>query len=175
MKYHTLPLLFGFMFGISQAISMVDYSPGCRVDREFGPWYFELLRNNEDPTTTSTYTDFFAPNGSLIVLGNVATGANAILSSRAAMLPADGSVQWNHFPNKTVVADESATEKTFHVYGVMQSVTTVDGNCSTTYFQTLFTVSKDPITHRANLTPQGGSLLAYDGFSIEPSEDPCTK
>ncbi|KAH7021932.1 hypothetical protein EDB80DRAFT_744575 [Ilyonectria destructans] len=135
---------------------MIDYSPGCPVDPEFGPWYFELFRNNEDPTTTSAYTDFFAPNGSLVVLGNVATRANAILSSRAAMLPADGS----HFPNKTVGADESATEKTFHVYGVMLSVTTVHGNCSTTYSQTLFTVAKNPITHRANLAPQGGSLLA---------------
>ncbi|KAL6400748.1 hypothetical protein AUP68_16465 [Ilyonectria robusta] len=114
---------------------MVDYSPSCRVDPDFGPWYFELLRNNEDPTTTSTYTDFFAPNGSLIVLGSVATGANAILSARAAMLPADGSVQWN----------------------------------------TLFTVAKDPITRRANLALQGGGLLAYDGFSIESSDDPCTK
>ncbi|KAH7145985.1 hypothetical protein EDB81DRAFT_608395, partial [Dactylonectria macrodidyma] len=72
------------------AISIVDYSPSCCVDPDFGPWYFELLRNNEDPTTSS-YTDFFAPNRSLIVLGNVATGANAVLRSRAAMLPADGS------------------------------------------------------------------------------------
>lgn len=54
-----------------------------------------LLRNNEDPTTTSTYTDFYAPNGSLVVSGDVATGADAILQARAAMLPADGSVQWD--------------------------------------------------------------------------------
>ncbi|KAG5655170.1 hypothetical protein KAF25_001943 [Fusarium avenaceum] len=173
MKPYTLSLAFGLMFGSSQAISMVNYSPSCGVDPDFGPWYYELLKNNEDPTTTSSYTDFFARNGSLIVLGNKATGANAILQSRAAMLPADGSIQWNHFPNKTVVAKDSATEKTFHVYGVMQTVTTADGNCSTTYFQTLFTVAKDPVTHRANLTPQGGSLLVYDGFLIEPSEDPC--
>ncbi|RGP70200.1 hypothetical protein FSPOR_4100 [Fusarium sporotrichioides] len=127
---------------------MVDYSPSCNVDPDFGPWYYELLRNNEDPTTTSSYTDFFARNGSLIVLGNEATGASAILQSRAAMLPADGSIQWN-------------------------TVTTADGHCSTTYFQTLFTVAK-AVNHRANLTPQGRSLLVYDGFSIEPSEDPCT-
>ncbi|KAL6915503.1 hypothetical protein FSHL1_006953 [Fusarium sambucinum] len=173
MKPYILSLVFGLMVRSSQAISMVDYSPSCDVDPEFGPWYYELLRNNEDPTTTSSYTDFFTRNGSLIVLENEATGANAILQSRAAMLPPDGSIQWNHFPNKTVVATESATKKTFHVYGVMQTVTTADGNCSTTYFQTLFTVAKDPVTHRANLTPQGRSLLVYDGFSIEPSEDPC--
>lgn len=53
------------------------------------------MRNNEDPTTTSAYTDFFAPNGSLVVSGDVATGADAILQARAAMLPTDGSVQWD--------------------------------------------------------------------------------
>jgi len=67
------------------------------------------------------------------------------------MLPADSSIEWNvcfrapmdnivaqeliipqHFPNTTVVAAESATERTFHVFGVMQTVTTADGECSTT-------------------------------------------
>ncbi|KAF5616061.1 hypothetical protein F25303_13642 [Fusarium sp. NRRL 25303] len=173
MKPYTLSLAFGLMLRSSQAISMVHYSPSCGVDPDFGSWYYELLRNTEDPTATYSFTDFFTRNGSLVVLGNKATGASAISESRAAMLPADGSIQWNHFPNKTVVARDSATEKTFHVNGVLQTVTTADGNCSKTYFQTLFTVAKDPVTHRANLTPQGGSLLVYDGFIIEPSEDPC--
>ncbi|KAM5348952.1 hypothetical protein ACJ41O_008775 [Fusarium nematophilum] len=175
MNGATLVLWLGVMLGMAQAVSMIDYAPGHDVDPEFGSWYEELLRNNEDPTTSSTYTDFFAPNGSLIVLGEVSTGPQAILRARGAMLPADGSIEWNHFPNTTVVAAESATEKTFHVFGVMQTVTTADGGCSTTYFQTLFTVAKRKCTDTANLSPQGGSLLIYDGFSISPSDDPCTK
>ncbi|KPM45612.1 hypothetical protein AK830_g936 [Neonectria ditissima] len=133
MNTITLLVSLGLILGGAHAISMEDYAPSAGVDVEFGHWYYELLRNNEDPTTTSTYTDFYAPNGSLIVLGDTATGAANILSARAAMLPIDGSVQWNHFPNTTVVAFESATEKVFEVTGVMQSITVADGTCSTTY------------------------------------------
>ncbi|KAI7776897.1 hypothetical protein LA080_004324 [Diaporthe eres] len=158
--------------GMVQAVSMIDYSPQCGVDSEFGFWYYELLRNNEDPTTTSVYTDFFAPNGSLVVSGDLATGADAILQARAAMLPTDASVQWDHFPNRTYVAQETPYEKVFHVFGVMQSRIPADESCSTTYFQTLFTVAKNTTTNKAILAPQSGSLLTYDGFVITPSDDP---
>ncbi|KAH7374481.1 hypothetical protein B0T11DRAFT_322619 [Plectosphaerella cucumerina] len=168
----AIPLLAA---GMVRAVSMIDYAPQCGVDPEFGPWYYELLRNNEDPTTTSSYTEFFAPNGSLVVLGSVATGADAILQARAGMLPADGSVQWNHFPNRTYVAEDTPTEKTYHLFGVMQTVIPAEGSCSTTYFQTLFTVAKNTTTGKAILEPQGGSLLTYDGIVITSSEDTCTK
>lgn len=38
-----------------------------------------------------------------------------------------------HFLNTTVVTAESAIEKTFHVFGMMQKAITADGRCSTTY------------------------------------------
>ncbi|KAK7413925.1 hypothetical protein QQX98_007192 [Neonectria punicea] len=171
----TLLVSLGLVLGGAQAISMIDYAPACGVNAEFGYWYSELLRNNEDPTTTTTYTNFYAPNGSLVVLGDTSTGADAILTARAAMLPSDGSIQWNHFPNTTTVAYESATEKTFQVAGIMQTVTVADGSCSTTDFRTLFTVTKNKATGKANLTPQGGSLLIYNGFFISPSDLPCTR
>lgn len=41
MKYNTLPLLLSLQFGVSQAVSMIDYSPGCGVDAGFGSWYYE--------------------------------------------------------------------------------------------------------------------------------------
>ncbi|KXH66713.1 hypothetical protein CSAL01_11347 [Colletotrichum salicis] len=40
-------------------------------------------------------TDFFAPGGALIILGARNTGNREILAARGAMLPDDGSVQWN--------------------------------------------------------------------------------
>ena len=54
-----------------------------------------LLLANEDPLSTNTFTDFFATTGSLIVLDNVAQGAEEILASRQAILPVDRSVRWN--------------------------------------------------------------------------------
>ena len=50
---------------------------------------------NEDPTSTTTMTDFYTGNGTLQVLHNTARGANQILALRQAILPVDGSVVWN--------------------------------------------------------------------------------
>lgn len=54
-----------------------------------------LLATNENPTSMSNFTDFFAPNGTLVVLGSVSQGSQEILASRQAMLPVNGSVRWN--------------------------------------------------------------------------------
>lgn len=54
-----------------------------------------LLAEVENPTSYCSFTDFFAPNGNMIVLGDIAQGGNAILRSKQAMLPVDGSIQWN--------------------------------------------------------------------------------
>ncbi|KAH8587364.1 hypothetical protein B0O99DRAFT_601713 [Bisporella sp. PMI_857] len=131
-------------------------------------------------SSTNEFTDFFATNGSLVVLGSVSQGARNILASRQAMLPVDGSVRWNltdsvctiqHFPNITFVASETATDKTFQLSGIMHAI--AGGNCSTTYFSTRFTVSKNTTTQISNLNPHSGSLINYDGFIIDASQDPC--
>ncbi|PVH82870.1 hypothetical protein DL98DRAFT_570103 [Cadophora sp. DSE1049] len=165
-----------------QSVNMTFYDAQCGVDAGFGDFYKELLESNEDPLSKTTFTDFFASNGTLIVLDNVAEGADAILASRQGILPVDGSVRWNvvirvcadqrqHFPNITFVAAETSENKTFQLSGIMHAIT--GGKCSTTYFSTQFTVAKDGVTGMANLEPRSGSLLVYDGFSIEGSADPC--
>ncbi|KAH6714129.1 hypothetical protein BKA61DRAFT_674737 [Leptodontidium sp. MPI-SDFR-AT-0119] len=154
-----------------QAVNMTFYNPQYGVDYEFGPFYKELLATNENPTSMSDFTDFFAPNGTLVVLGSVSQGSQEILASRQAMLPVNGSVRWNHFPNITFVAWETSATKTFQLSGIMHAIT--GGNCSTTYFSTRFTVMKNTTTGIANLQPHSGSLLNYDGFIIDSSEDPC--
>ncbi|KAH7245034.1 hypothetical protein BKA59DRAFT_454105 [Fusarium tricinctum] len=160
---------------MAHAINMTDYTPTCGTDREFKRWYSELLRAFEDPITTDSITDFFAPGGALILMGTHFTGADAILGARGAILPADGSIQWNHFPNITIVTSETPTNKSFEVTGVLQITLPANASCSTTYYQTLFTVEKNLTTGRANLAPQGGSLIIYNGFSINATDDQCTK
>ncbi|KAH6971236.1 hypothetical protein BKA56DRAFT_636130 [Ilyonectria sp. MPI-CAGE-AT-0026] len=85
----------GFILGTVRAINMKDYAPTCGVDREFKRWYRELLGAFEDPTTTDSMTGFFAPGGALLLGGSTITGGEAILAARGAILPADGSIQWN--------------------------------------------------------------------------------
>ncbi|KAH7006780.1 hypothetical protein EDB80DRAFT_577942 [Ilyonectria destructans] len=165
----------GLILGTACAINMTDYAPTCGVDREFKRWYRELLGAFEDPTTTDSITGFFEPGGALILGGSDFTGSEAILAARGAILPADGSIQWNHFPNITVVASETPTNKSFEVTGVLQITLSANASCSTTYYQTLFTVGKNLTTGRANLAPQGGSLIIYDGFSVNSTDDKCIK
>ncbi|KAK2684648.1 hypothetical protein QWA68_016147 [Fusarium oxysporum] len=172
----------GLILGTARAINMTDYAPTCGIDREFKRWYRELLGAFEDPTTTDSITSFFAPGGALILRGSNFTGGEAILAARGAILPADRSIQWNHFPNITVVASETPTNKSFEVTGVLQITLSANASCSTTYangatqsYQTLFTVEKNLTTGRANLAPQGGSLIRYDGLSVNSTNDQCIK
>ncbi|KAH6982563.1 hypothetical protein EDB80DRAFT_757026 [Ilyonectria destructans] len=85
----------GLILGTARAINMTGYAPTCGVDREFKRWYRELLGAFEDPTTTDSITAFFAPGGTLMLGGSNFTGGEAILAARGAILPVDGSIQWN--------------------------------------------------------------------------------
>lgn len=53
-----------------------------------------LLASFEDATTTEGILDWFAPGG-VMVLGDQGAAGDEILQARGAILPADGSVQWN--------------------------------------------------------------------------------
>ncbi|KAG4441131.1 hypothetical protein IFR05_003352 [Cadophora sp. M221] len=154
-----------------RGINMTFYAPQCGVDYAFGPFYEKLLATNEDPSTTTELIDFFAPNGTQIVLQNAAVGGAEIIALKQAILPVDGSVRWNHFPNITFVADETPANKTYQLSGILHVIT--GANCSTTYFSTRFTVTKDEETGIPNLKTRSGSLLVYHGFIVESSEDPC--
>ena len=88
-----------------------------------------LYASAEDPSATSTFTDFFTTNGQLIVLENTATGSEKIIALKESLLPTAGNKHWNHLPNVTTVASETSAMKTYQVLGVIE--TTFDGgNCS---------------------------------------------
>lgn len=97
------------------------------------PWKLtnagRLYAETEDPVSTTTFTDFFPSNGSLIVLGNKATGADQIVALKQAIMPTDGSKIWNHVPNVTTVVADTDAEKIYGVLGAIQT-TFVGGNCS---------------------------------------------
>ncbi|KAH6625110.1 hypothetical protein C7974DRAFT_424833 [Boeremia exigua] len=153
------------------AINMTFYNPQCGVDYAFGPFYEELLFQAETPTSGSNFTDFFTPIGTLAVLNNTASGIEGVGALMDAMLPDDGSVVWNHYPNITFVANETDTIKTYQLNGILHIIAA--GECSTTYFSTRFTVTKNSTTGIPNLHPHSGSLVEYNGFRVDASEDPC--
>lgn len=88
-----------------------------------------LYYQAEQPPSTTEFTDFFTPDGKLIVRGIVATGAAEILALKQRLLPTAGNKHWNHIQNATTVDSESSTQKTYQVLGIID--TTYDGgNCS---------------------------------------------
>ncbi|KAH7393643.1 hypothetical protein BKA64DRAFT_676646 [Cadophora sp. MPI-SDFR-AT-0126] len=171
LSFTAIPLLPLCLSTLVQAINMTFYNPQCGVDYAFGPFYEELLTVNEDPLSTTTMTDFYTANGTLQVLNNTAQGAGQILALRQALLPVDGSVQWNHYPNITFVSAETALDKTYQLSGILHVIT--NGVCATTYFSTRFTVAKNVTTGLPALTTHSGSLIRYNGFIVDAVDDPC--
>lgn len=88
-----------------------------------------LYALSEEPASTDTFTDFFTADGVLIVRGTTATGAAEIVQLKQRLLPTAGNKHWNHLPNTTTVASETAEQKVYNVDGIIQS-TYDGGNCS---------------------------------------------
>lgn len=88
-----------------------------------------LYAETEDPIATTSFTNFFTPQGALIVLGNKAIGEADIVALKEYLMPTHGLKIWNHFPNVTTVYSETETNKTYAVEGIIET-TYVDGNCS---------------------------------------------
>ncbi|KAK8116167.1 hypothetical protein PG984_012669 [Apiospora sp. TS-2023a] len=120
----SLPLM-----GAAAAVEMSRYAPTSDVEPAFASYLKELYSSAEDTGATTAFTDFFTATGQLLVLGSVATGAEAIVALKQQLLPAAGTKHWNHHPNATAVDSETAGQKTYQVLGVIE--TRFDGgNCS---------------------------------------------
>ncbi|KAK7943072.1 uncharacterized protein PG986_012185 [Apiospora aurea] len=161
----SLPLM-----GAAAAVEMTRYAAASDVEPAFATYLKELYASAEDTSATETFTDFFTPTGQLLVLGHVATGADAIVALKQQLLPAVGTKHWNHLPKATTVDSETAGQKTYQVLGVIE--TRFDGgNCSQAYYSSRFTVTKDA-AGAAQLAPYTGGLAAYDEFIVDPPESP---
>ncbi|KAJ4418773.1 hypothetical protein N0V82_005338 [Gnomoniopsis sp. IMI 355080] len=152
------------------AVDMALYEPATTVDSGFQSFVQQLYAETEDPASTTTFTDFFTSNGSLIVLGNKATGADKIVALKQALMPTDGTKLWNHVPNVTTVVADTDAEKTYEVLGVIQTTFT-GGNCSQAYYSTRFTVAKNG-DGSVNLATRSGSLILYDDYIVSPAKAP---
>lgn len=88
-----------------------------------------LYAETEDPASTTSFTDFFAPEGSLKVLHYSAVGADKITGLKQILMPTTGKKLWHHLPNVTTVSADDETTRTFTVLGVIQT-SYEGGNCS---------------------------------------------
>ncbi|OLN89325.1 hypothetical protein CCHL11_09006 [Colletotrichum chlorophyti] len=156
------------LLGSALGVEMSKYQAQKGVDASFEPFLKALYAYAEDYKATDTFTDFFVPEtGQLIVLEHQATGADAIVGLKQALLPTTGKKHWNHVPNITSVYSETATEKIYNVLGLIESRYD-GGNCSAAY---RFTVLKDSNGNVLN-NPHSGSLVLYDDYVVSPSESP---
>lgn len=87
-------------------------------------WY----RISEDHKATTTFTDFFAPNGQLIAAGNAYTG-KAILGVKQTLLPPNGNKVWWHLIEDATFIGEDAKSQTVSAKITIQTIYH-PGNCS---------------------------------------------
>ncbi|KAF2206227.1 hypothetical protein CERZMDRAFT_53636 [Cercospora zeae-maydis SCOH1-5] len=163
------------LLGLANAVDMSAYVAGEGVDAGFKNYLNVLYAQAELSTATTGFTDFFIPNGRLIVLGKTATGAADILAFKQELMPPNGNKHWNHRPNITTVTEDTNERKTFHVLGLID--TTYDGgNCSRAYYISEFPLQKKS-DGTLDFTPQKGNLIDYDDMSVipmvSPTDIPC--
>ncbi|EFQ27309.1 hypothetical protein CGRA01v4_04369 [Colletotrichum graminicola] len=171
MKASTVVFPLTMLLGSALGVDMSKYEAEAGVEASFKPFLQALYASAEDYQSTNTFTDFFVPKtGRLIVLENNAEGAQAIVQLKQALLPTTGTKHWNHLPNITSVYSETTTEKTYNVFGLIQSIFD-GGNCSAAYYSSRFTVLKDSKGNVRN-QPHSGSLVAYDDYVVSPSKSP---
>ncbi|KAI9048747.1 hypothetical protein LZ554_007578 [Drepanopeziza brunnea f. sp. 'monogermtubi'] len=158
------------LLGLVQSLDMADYSEGPGIDAGFREYLVELYLTTEDPATTTEFTDFFPPDGMLIVRNIVATGSDEIIALKQRLMPTAGNKHWNHRPNVTTVYSETNTQKVFDSLGVIEA-SFDGGNCSQAYYSVRFTINKgaDGIL---SMKPRSGNLAIYDDYVVEPSISP---
>jgi len=168
-------LLLATYFAATRAVTMDHYRPSSDVEPEFKGFLESIYSSAENPTSTTDFTNFFTPTGTLIVLSYTAHGSDEIIKLKDKLLPPDGHKQWNHLPNITTVYSDKKTKKIFDVSGVIFSTYT-GGNCSAAYYKSRFTVLKNSDSS-TNLDPHSGSLVLYDDYYVypdySPTEIPC--
>ncbi|EKD13877.1 uncharacterized protein L3040_005508 [Drepanopeziza brunnea f. sp. 'multigermtubi'] len=158
------------LLGLVQSLDMADYSEGPGIDAGFREYLSELYRMTEDPATTTEFTNFFTPDGVLIVRKVVATGSDEIIALKHKLLPTAGNKHWNHRPNVTTVESETDKHKVFHSLGVIEA-SYDGGSCSQAYYSTRFTINKgaDGVL---SMKPHSGNLAIYDDYVVEPAVSP---
>ncbi|KAK2035595.1 hypothetical protein LX32DRAFT_633349 [Colletotrichum zoysiae] len=171
MRASTVVFPLTMLLGSALGVDMSNYQAEAGVEASFKPFLQALYASAEDYQSTDTFTDFFVPDtGRLVVLEHDAQGAEAIIELKQALLPTTGTKHWNHLPNVTSVYSESATEKVYNVFGLIQSRFD-GGNCSAAYYSSRFTVLKDSDGSVRN-QPHTGSLVLYDDYVVNPSSSP---
>ncbi|KAF6823380.1 hypothetical protein CMUS01_10717 [Colletotrichum musicola] len=157
------------------AVDMAPYKPSAAVDAAFAKFVQEYYLTSEDKNATTSFTDFWPADGTLVIAGRTFTGSASILGVKQSLLPPGGNKSWWHLIRGASVAGETGEEKTF-VADVVIQTTYVGGNCSQAYGNASFTVLKDT-SGVARLEPHSGSLKVYNltvSTTESPTDIPCS-
>ncbi|TDZ29779.1 hypothetical protein C8035_v004213 [Colletotrichum spinosum] len=157
------------------AVDMKPYKPAPNVDAAFAKFVEEYYRTSEDKTATTAFTNFWPPDGELVVADIRVTGSRDILGIKQALLPLDQDKTWHHLIRGATVAGDTKESKTFVANIVIQTTYALDG-CSQAYGNASFTILKDA-EGVPRLTPHSESLSSYKlaVSTVEsPTNIPCS-
>lgn len=84
---------------------------------------------SEDKAATTSFTDFWPADGSLIAAGKAFKGSASILAVKQNLLPPDGNKAWWHLILGANAVGEDSKTKTINAKIIVQTTYT-PGNCS---------------------------------------------
>ncbi|KAK2038318.1 hypothetical protein LZ31DRAFT_533617 [Colletotrichum somersetense] len=167
--------VFSLTAALVSAVSMELYKPAAGVDPAFAKFVEEYYLTSEDKEATTSFTNFWPPDGKLILAGRTFLGYSAMLSVKQELLPPAGNKSWWHLIRGATVADESETTKRY-VADIVIQTTYVGGNCSQAYGNASFTILKDG-QGIPRLEPHSESLSVYNldvSTTDSPTDIPCS-
>ncbi|TLS31441.1 hypothetical protein PpBr36_02538 [Pyricularia pennisetigena] len=176
MRFSSVTFGLAATIAVASPVTMDPYKAGDNVDPAFAKFVEEWYRISEDKAATTTFSDFFAPGGQLIVAGSVFDTPEKIVAVKQNLLPPNGNKAWWHLiQGSTLVADDTKTQ-TVSAKIIIQTIYT-PGNCSQAHGNAAFTVAKDA-SGKPNWVPHTGGLKVYNlavNTVQSPTDEPCSK
>ena len=173
MHFLAAATVFAASLVAATPVDMSPYKAGNKVDPAFAGFVKEWYQISEDHKATTTFTDFFAPNGQLIAAGKPYTG-KGILAVKQALLPPNGNKVWWHLIEDATFVGEDANSQTVNAKITIQTIYH-PGNCSQAHGNAAFTVAK--ANGVPNWTAHTHGLLVYNltvNTVKSPTDEPCT-
>ncbi|ELQ35263.1 hypothetical protein OOU_Y34scaffold00719g27 [Pyricularia oryzae Y34] len=185
MRFSTIILGLTATMAAATPVTMEPYKAGANVDPAFAKFVEEWYRISEDKAATTTFSDFFAPGGQLILAGQAFNTPESIVAVKQNLLPPNGNKAWWHLiQGSTLVADDTKTQ-TVSAKIIIQTTYT-PGNCSQAHGanrvdsisgNAAFTVAKDA-SGKPNWVPHTAGLQVYNltvNTVNTPTDEPCQK
>ncbi|KAI6365610.1 hypothetical protein MCOR14_010964 [Pyricularia oryzae] len=143
----------------AMAADLSAYRAGAGVEPELKAFLSAYFPFSEDPAATTSWTDWWAADGSITFRGRIYDSAAKRQALKRSILPADGSITWNHVVGQVTVAAETARSKTFSESVIVEIGNKAKGTCAGFKGNVIAEIKKT--NGKVDLRHHAGNYLTY--------------